>query len=96
LIVLSFSFATSLFLRNPYNNQTKLIGALTQAPLSSPPKTVDMRTFTTLAIGLVGAAVASASDVSALTKDTFGDFVKENDLVLAECKLSSASANCNP
>jgi protein disulfide-isomerase A1 len=30
------------------------------------------------------AAVASASDVSSLTKDTFPDFIKENDLVLAE------------
>jgi len=37
-----------------------------------------------LALGLVGAAVASASDVSSLTKDTFPDFVKDNDLVLAE------------
>jgi hypothetical protein len=45
-----------------------------------------MRTFTTLALGLIGAAVASASDVSSLTKDTFPDFIKENDLVLAECK----------
>jgi len=43
-----------------------------------------MRTFTTLAVGLVSAAVASASDVSSLTKDTFTDFVKDNDLVLAE------------
>jgi hypothetical protein len=46
-----------------------------------------MRTFTTLAVGLVSAAVASASDVSSLTKDTFPDFIKDNDLVLAECKL---------
>ena len=45
-----------------------------------------MRTFNTLALGLLGAAVASASDVSSLTKDTFPDFVKENDIVLAECK----------
>jgi protein disulfide-isomerase A1 len=43
-----------------------------------------MRTFTTLALGLGLAAVASASDVSSLTKDTFPDFVKDNDLVLAE------------
>ncbi|TAQ89773.1 hypothetical protein B7494_g1883 [Chlorociboria aeruginascens] len=43
-----------------------------------------MRTFTTIALGLIGAAVASASDVSSLTKDTFPDFVKDNDLVLAE------------
>jgi len=43
-----------------------------------------MRTFTTLAIGLLGAAVASASDVEVLTKDTFAGFVDENKLVLAE------------
>jgi hypothetical protein len=45
-----------------------------------------MRTFTTVALGLLSAAVASASDVSSLTKDTFTDFVTENDLVLAECE----------
>lgn len=43
-----------------------------------------MRTFAALAAGLLGAAVASASDVAVLTKDSFPDFVKENDLVLAE------------
>lgn len=43
-----------------------------------------MRT-TELAFGLVGAAaLASASDVHDLKKDTFPDFVKENPLVLAE------------
>lgn len=47
-----------------------------------------MRTFTTVALGLLGAAVASASDVESLTKDTFEGFVTENDLVLAECKSS--------
>jgi protein disulfide-isomerase A1 len=41
-----------------------------------------MRPFTTLALGLV--AVASASDVASLTKDTFPDFVKENPLALLE------------
>lgn len=36
-------------------------------------------------LGLLGlAALAAASDVHDLTKDTFEDFVKENDLVLAE------------
>lgn len=44
-----------------------------------------MRTFKTFAIGAALAAVASASDVETLTKDTFSGFVKENDLVLAEC-----------
>ena len=32
------------------------------------------------------AALATASDVHDLTKDTFDGFVKENDLVLAECR----------
>lgn len=40
-----------------------------------------------LAYGLLAAAaVASASDVAQLRKDTFEDFVKGNDIVLAECK----------
>lgn len=47
-----------------------------------------MRSFTALALGLLGATIASASDVESLTKDTFPDFVKDNDLVLAECKLA--------
>jgi len=56
-----------------------------------------MRSFTALTLGLLGAAaVASASDVEVLTKDTFKDFVKENDLVLAECKCPSASAQPLP
>lgn len=39
------------------------------------------------AFGLAAlAALATASDVHDLTKDTFNDFVKENDLVLAECE----------
>jgi protein disulfide-isomerase A1 len=49
-----------------------------------------------VAIGLLGATIASASDVASLTKDTFPDFVKENDLVLAECKSPSASAQPQP
>ena len=37
-------------------------------------------------LGLLGlAALAAASDVHDLTKDTFPDFVKTHDLVLAEC-----------
>lgn len=44
-----------------------------------------MRNFKSLALGLVGAAaLASASDVHDLKKDTFTDFVKSHDLVLAE------------
>jgi protein disulfide-isomerase A1 len=35
------------------------------------------------------AAVAAASDVKQLNKDTFKSFVEENDLVLAECESSS-------
>ena len=52
-----------------------------------------MRYFTSLALGLVGAAVASASDVSDLTGETFKDFVTSNDLVLAECKSPPASSS---
>lgn len=45
------------------------------------------------ALGLLAAAaVATASDVVQLKKDTFDDFVKSNDLVLAECKPSVASS----
>jgi protein disulfide-isomerase A1 len=44
-----------------------------------------MRSFTALALGLVGAAaVASASDVVELKQDTFSDFIEGNNLVLAE------------
>lgn len=44
-----------------------------------------------IALGLLAAAaVATASDVIQLKKDTFDDFIKSNDLVLAECKSSFA------
>ena len=44
-----------------------------------------MFNFKSVAIGLFGAAaLASASDVHDLTKDTFPGFVADNDLVLAE------------
>lgn len=37
-------------------------------------------------LGLLGlAAIAAASDVVDLGKDSFEDFTKENNLVLAEC-----------
>ena len=55
-----------------------------------------MRTFTAFALGLIGAAVASASDVESLTKTTFPDFVKENPLVLAECKSPQSRCKFNP
>lgn len=43
------------------------------------------------ALGLLAAAaVATASDVVQLKKDTFDEFVKANDLVLAECKPHAA------
>jgi protein disulfide-isomerase A1 len=48
-----------------------------------------------LACALMGAlaAVATAeSDVTQLTKDTFDDFIKTNDLVLAECMCSLSFA----
>lgn len=45
-----------------------------------------------LAFGLLAAAaVASASDVTQLKKDTFDDFVKANDIVLAECEFPTMS-----
>ena len=44
-----------------------------------------MRSFRNVALGLIGAAaVASASDVHDLKQDTFNDFIKSHDLVLAE------------
>lgn len=43
-----------------------------------------MRNFRSVALGLAAAAVASASDVHDLKQDTFTDFVKSHDLVLAE------------
>ncbi|KAL8704005.1 MAG: hypothetical protein Q9201_002810 [Fulgogasparrea decipioides] len=44
-----------------------------------------MRNLRSAVLGLIGAAaVASASDVHELKKDTFVDFVKSHDLVLAE------------
>lgn len=40
-----------------------------------------------VAFGLLAAAAAvSASDVTQLKKDDFNDFIKTNDLVLAECE----------
>jgi protein disulfide-isomerase A1 len=39
-------------------------------------------------ISLALAALAAASDVHDLKKDTFKDFIKDNDLVLAECMSS--------
>lgn len=43
------------------------------------------------AFGLMGlAALAVASDVHDLTEETFAPFVKDNSLVLAECKLPQA------
>ncbi len=48
------------------------------------------------ALGLLAAAaVATASDVVQLKKDTFDDFVKANDLVLAECKLPTRQSPDN-
>ena len=50
-----------------------------------------MHKATKYALGLLAAAaVATASDVVQLKKDTFDDFVKSNDLVLAECKPARA------
>lgn len=52
-----------------------------------------------VAFGLLAAAAAVAaaddSDVTQLKKDTFDDFVKTNDLVLAECECFFAPS-CMP
>lgn len=49
-----------------------------------------MRSFKNMALGLVGAAaVATASDVHDLKTDSFPGFIKENPLVLAECKSAN-------
>lgn len=65
-------------------------------PIYPPSSLQFLYTFTMqqkrLALSLLAAmaGVATAeSDVAQLTKDTFNDFVKENDLVLAECKFLS-------
>lgn len=51
-----------------------------------------MHKATRYALGLLAAAaVATASDVIQLKKDTFDDFIKSNDLVLAECKFPNGS-----
>ncbi len=56
-----------------------------------------MRNFRNVAFGLIGAAaVASASDVHELKKDTFDSFVKDHDLVLAECKSLSRRRPVSP
>ncbi|KZF22369.1 prolyl 4-hydroxylase, beta polypeptide [Xylona heveae TC161] len=52
-----------------------------------------MRGFRNAALGLLGAAaLAVASDVHDLTKDTFPSFIKEHNLVLAECGHCKALA----
>jgi hypothetical protein len=60
-----------------------------------------MRSLRTLALGLAAIAATvvaaeEASDVHVLGKDTFADFVKENDLVLAECKSPAPSGTRLP
>jgi protein disulfide-isomerase A1 len=41
----------------------------------------------TICAAFFAAVVAASSDVTQLKTDTFKEFVQENDLVLAECKL---------
>jgi hypothetical protein len=45
----------------------------------------------TICAAFFAAVVAASSDVTQLKTDTFKEFVQENDLVLAECKLFSTS-----
>lgn len=55
-----------------------------------------MHSAKNLAFGLLAAAaLAAASDVTQLKADTFNDFVTENNLVLAECKLIYPVAACS-
>jgi hypothetical protein len=53
-------------------------------------------TMKTSLIALLLAAVATASDVADLKKDTFDSFIKENDLVLAECRPATYLSNSAP
>lgn len=47
-----------------------------------------MRNLEKLALGLVTGVVASgASEVTSLTKDTFKDYIKDNDLALVKCNF---------
>jgi hypothetical protein len=49
-------------------------------------------------LALAAAATAWASDVHDLDADTFKDFIKEHDLVLAECESLShpMPSQCHP
>ena len=52
-----------------------------------------MKRFGSLAFLLATASrVAAEGDVIALTKDNFSDYIRENDLVLAECKFLQTKA----
>jgi hypothetical protein len=66
-------------------------------PRNSPKKAGSFLSLTMkYAFGLAAlAALATASDVHDLTKDTFDSFVKENDLVLAECKSTAINDRRN-
>jgi hypothetical protein len=66
-----------------------------------PPQPFQVILFTThkmktSLIALLLAAVATASDVADLKKDTFDSFIKENDLVLAECTPATYLSNSAP
>jgi protein disulfide-isomerase A1 len=53
-----------------------------------------MHTVRNFAFGLLAAAaVASASDVEQLKKDNFDEFIKSNDIVLAECTSTIDASN---
>lgn len=76
---------TVIFRHRDLLRRISLDSARTFHSSSSSSTYLKMRSFTNAALGLVGAAaLASASDVHDLKKDTFTDFVKSHDLVLAE------------
>jgi hypothetical protein len=55
-----------------------------------PPQSIPTMRSSILALAL-GAALAAASDVHDLKTDTFEPFIKEHDLVLAECTFTFLS-----
>jgi hypothetical protein len=62
-----------------------------------PLPTGKMHTVQKITLGLLAAAaVASASDVTQLKTDSFDEFIKTNDIVLAECAFSLPSPNGAP
>jgi hypothetical protein len=75
--------------RSELHRYPRLSFSLITHDLLTSTNTFTMRTAAIA--GALFAAIAAASDVHDLKKDTFEDFVKENDLVLAECTYLALS-----